>query len=105
MPFSIEFSIAALKELKKLRKLDQVKILDGIEVHLTYEPKRVSRSRIKRLKEILQPAYRLRIDEFRVYYDVDDRSNTVIVYGVVLKEDAQAWLDSHSKRMKEEEQE
>jgi len=34
----------------------------------------------------------LRLDEFRVYYDVDEEADKVIIYGVIRKEDTEAWL-------------
>src|SRR4030095_9936705 len=40
------------------------------ERHLRYEPTRVSKSRIKRLRGLSQPQYRRRVGEVRVFYDV-----------------------------------
>jgi mRNA-degrading endonuclease RelE of RelBE toxin-antitoxin system len=50
----------------------------------------VSRSRIKRLRGLLQPQYRLRVQDVRVYYDVERA--TVHILGVVAKLDSQRWL-------------
>lgn len=71
MPFAIEFEQDAWQELRAFRKGDQVKVLKAIEAHLTYEPTRQSKSRIKQLRAGTKPPYRLRVDEFRVFYDVD----------------------------------
>ncbi len=92
MPYEILFISSAKEDLKRLRKTDQVKVLDRIERHLIYEPSRQSKSRIKRLRGNLFPPFRLRVDEFRIYYDVDEAANKVIIYGVMRKEDAEAWL-------------
>jgi mRNA-degrading endonuclease RelE of RelBE toxin-antitoxin system len=92
MPYEILLVTGAREDLKSLRKTDQVKVLDRIEMHLVYEPSRQSKSRIKRLRGDLFPPFRLRVDEFRVYYDVDEAANKVIIYGVIRKEDAEAWL-------------
>jgi mRNA-degrading endonuclease RelE of RelBE toxin-antitoxin system len=62
----------------------------ALETHLRHEPKKTSRSRIKRLRGLLRPQYRLRIDEVRVFYDVS--STTVEVLAIVPKLEAESWL-------------
>jgi mRNA-degrading endonuclease RelE of RelBE toxin-antitoxin system len=65
--------------------------MDAIERHLRDDPRRVSRSRIKRLRGLSRPQYRLRVGDIRVFYDVaDDR---VEVLAIVNKEQAARWLD------------
>jgi len=103
MPFEIELVRGAKEDLKRLRKTDQVKILDRIEKHLSQDPTRQSRSRIKRLGGAVFPPFRLRVDEFRVYYDVDEAERRVVIYGVIRKTDSEAWLArSTSRRRKHE---
>ena len=63
---------------------------DALEVHLRYEPRRTSRSRIKRLRGLNRPQYRLRVDEVRVFYDVT--RDTVEVLAIVAKSEADAWF-------------
>jgi mRNA interferase RelE/StbE len=63
----------------------------GIELHLRLEPTKVSRSRIKRLRGLDQPQYRLRVGEIRVFYDVTEKE--VHILAIVSKTEAQAWLD------------
>ena len=92
MPYGIEFVRDATDELRGLRKTDQVKVLDQIDRHLTYEPARQSKSRIKRLRAKTFPPYRLRVDKFRIYYDIDEPNLVVMVYGVVRKDQSEAWL-------------
>ena len=58
------------RALRRLRAYDRLAVLDGIEEHLRHEPTRVSRSRIKRLRDVRHPQYRLRIGDHRVFYDV-----------------------------------
>ena len=65
-------------------------ILDAIELHLSHTPEFVSKSRIKRLREVRSPQYRLRIDDWRVFYDVVEKN--VWIRGVVRKADATTWL-------------
>jgi mRNA-degrading endonuclease RelE of RelBE toxin-antitoxin system len=93
MSYRIEFADAAKDDLRALRKSDGVKILDRIETHLSQQPTRQSKSRIKQLRPGTFPPYRLRVDEFRVYYDVEESKRLVIVYGIVLKAQSAAWLN------------
>jgi mRNA interferase RelE/StbE len=58
--------------------------------HLRREPEKTSRSRIKRLRGLLRPQYRLRVGEVRVFYDVS--STTVEILAIVAKSEAESWL-------------
>jgi mRNA-degrading endonuclease RelE of RelBE toxin-antitoxin system len=53
----------------------------------------ISQSRIKRLKLLDSPAYRLRVDDHRVFYDVDTKGQLVIVLRILNKEAAQRYLE------------
>ena len=63
---------------------------DAIEVHLRHEPAKISKSRIKRLRGLERPQYRLRVDEIRVFYDVTE--GRVEILGIVPKSRATQWL-------------
>jgi mRNA interferase RelE/StbE len=90
MRFEIVLAPSALKELRSLRADIRARVRDAIERHLRHEPKRVSRRRIKRLRGLDRPQYRLRVDEVRVFYDVTEA--TVEVLAIVPKAQAVAWL-------------
>jgi hypothetical protein len=60
---------------------------------LRNEPTRASKSRIKRLRGLSQPQYRLRVGEVRVFYDVTREA--VEVLAIVTKDDAARWLAAH----------
>jgi mRNA-degrading endonuclease RelE of RelBE toxin-antitoxin system len=75
----------AARQIGRLRRVDAVEILDALETHLRYEPERVSRSRIKRLRGDQRSTYRLRVGEYRVFYDVAE--GQVIVNAVLHKRD------------------
>ena len=68
----------------------RAEVRDALERHLRYEPTRVSKSRIKRLRGLSQPQYRLRVGEVRVFYDVTTKA--VEVLAIVTKAEAAAWL-------------
>ena len=63
----------------------------ALERHLRHEPGRVSKSRIRRLRGINHPQYRLRVGEIRVFYDIAE--NSVKVLAVVSKTEATSWLE------------
>ena len=104
MPYQIDIQADAWDDLRAFRKGEQVKILKAIEDYLTYEPTKESKSRIKQLREDTRPDYRLRVDDFRVYYDVWLDSQKVVVYGIVHKDQSQAWLAAFMQRSSEEEE-
>ncbi len=90
MRHEIVFASAAIEDLKRLRAFDRPAVRDAIEVHLRHTPEKVSRSRIKRLRGLRKPEYRLRVGEMRVFYDVVQ--GTVEILAVVAKADAENWL-------------
>lgn len=92
MSFRIELVDAAKADLRRLRGADRAKVLDRMETHLRHRPMGQSRSRIKRLRPGTYPPYRLRVDDVRVYYDVDETKRLVIVLGIVPKSESEAWL-------------
>ena len=80
-----------MRELGALMRADvRGRVGDAIELHLRHEPTKVSKSRIKRLRGLDRPQYRLRVDEVRVFYDVSEGS--VQVLAIVPKSQADAWL-------------
>jgi mRNA interferase RelE/StbE len=79
------------KQLAALPARTRSEVRDGIELHLRFEPTKLSKSRLKRLQGLDQPQYRLRVGEIRVFYDVTDKE--VQVLAIVSKAEAQDWLD------------
>lgn len=66
-------------------------IQKGLNDHLVHEPVKLSRSRIKRLREMKHPEYRLRLDPYRVFYDV--KGQVVVVLAIILKDETDEWLN------------
>ena len=75
-------------------------VRDAIERHLRQEPTKVSKSRIKRLRGLSHPQFRLRVDNIRVFYDVTETA--VEILAIVLKSEAQAWLAAAGEPQAEE---
>ncbi len=81
----------AVEDLGQLTARHRANVKDALEKHLRHQPKRTSRSRIKRLRGLRKPRYRLRVGEIRVFYDV--RQEQVEVLAIVAKSTARAWLE------------
>jgi mRNA interferase RelE/StbE len=90
MSFEIEFDPQAIDDLKRRRAFERAAILDVIERVLGNSPTSVGQSRIKRLRGIDTPQYRLRIGEIRVFYDVDGTNVTIM--RVLAKADVDKYL-------------
>ena len=90
MRYNIYLVQDAVEDLNQLSATDRAAVREHIVLHLGFEPTKVSKSRIKRLKGLSKPQYRLRVDDIRVYYDVKD--NDVEVLAIIKKDEAEAWL-------------
>ena len=90
MVFTILFSEQAVEDLGSLGAHRRAEVKDLIRIHLTHAPTKVSRSRIKRLRGLQKPQYRLRVGETRVFYDVE--GSEVHILTIISKELAAAWL-------------
>lgn len=86
----------AVQDLKALTGRLRSEMRDAIEIHLRHEPRKASRSRIKRLRGVSRPQFRLRVGEVRVFYDVSGR--TFEVLAIVTKSEAEAWLAQFAGR-------
>lgn len=90
MRFEIIVAPEAVEDLRRLEANERAVVRKALETHLRLEPKKTSRSRIKRLRGLSRPQYRLRVDDVRVFYDVS--GPTVEVLAIVAKSDAGKWL-------------
>jgi len=99
MTFEIILAPGAATALKSLAVPVRTGVVKAIDVHLTHEPTKVSKSRIKRLQGVSQPQYRLRVGDIRVFYDVTETQ--VQVLAVVTKAEAQSWLDEQGTPVEE----
>ena len=90
MRYEIVLAPGAVVELRRLRAHERAKVVDALERHLRHGPTRLSRTRIKRLRGLSRPQYRLRVDDLRIFYDLE--GNRVEVLSIVPKTQAEAWL-------------
>ncbi len=85
--YTIEYAEGVAGDLDRLRAFDRKRILDRIEEELTHQPLQETRN-----KEIIVglvppwehevPVRELRVGEYRVYYDVKEKSTEVMVRAI-----------------------
>lgn len=90
MQFEIVLAPEAVEDLRGLTANRRAEVRAAIEIHLRHEPRKTSRSRIKRLRGVSRPQFRLRVGEVRVFYDV--AGEAVEVLAIVVKSQAESWL-------------
>src|SRR5689334_22248671 len=90
MPYEIILAPEAAEDLQQLKANIRAVVRASLQQYLRHQPEQVSKSRIKRLRGMTHPQYRLRVDEIRVYYDV--RHGSVEILAIVDKQEAVAWL-------------
>jgi len=95
MRFEILLAPEAVEDLRRLKTKERSAVKEALETHLRHEPTKTSRSRIKRLRGIARPQYRLRVDEVRVFYDVS--GSAVEILAIVPKPEAESWLAQFGK--------
>ena len=94
--FEIVLAPEAIEDFRLLKANAQASVRSALERHLRHEPNKTSRSRIKRLRGIIRPQYRLRVGEVRVFYDVS--GSTVEILAIVSKSEADLWLARYANR-------
>ena len=92
-PYDIVLKRGAIEDLDRLRTYDATQVADAMEKHLTYEPTKESRSRIKRLRGISHPDYRLRVADYRVFYSVREQERRADVLWIMHKDETRAYYE------------
>ena len=90
MAFAVILAPEAVADLRRLKANLRAAVQTVLETHLRHEPEKTSRSRIKRLRGLERPQYRLRVGDVRIFYDVSE--DRVEVLAVVSKPEAESWL-------------
>ena len=100
MRYDIVLAPEAVEDLRSLKANLRAQVQDAVERHLRHEPTKTSKTRIKRLRGLSRPQYRLRVgDDIRIFYDVTD--DTVEVLAIVPKSEADAWLERYGESNEE----
>jgi len=90
MRYEIVLAPEAVDDLRAMKATLRTEVRDALEAHLRHEPKKLGKSRIKRLRGLSQPQFRLRVGDLRVFYDVTERD--VEVLAIIRKSEAASWL-------------
>jgi addiction module RelE/StbE family toxin len=93
--FKIVFKPLAIKQLKKIKRYYAGIIMDAIESHLSEEPEKVHGSVIKHLRGKQDATFRLRVQDYRVFYDVVD--DIVEVIQILHKEETPAFYQEEDE--------
>jgi mRNA-degrading endonuclease RelE of RelBE toxin-antitoxin system len=81
MPFDIVFTPAAVDDLRLFTKNERTGIIEAIEQQLSHEPNSETRNR-KRLRPNQMAEWVLRVDRFRVFYDIEQSTHLVKIEAV-----------------------
>jgi mRNA interferase RelE/StbE len=90
MKYAIVLAPEAIEDFGHLTANLRARVRDALETHLRFAPAKVSKSRIKRLRGLKRPQYRLRVDDLRVYYDVLE--TRVEIVAIISKSESADWL-------------
>ncbi|MSO97719.1 MAG: type II toxin-antitoxin system RelE/ParE family toxin [Rhodospirillaceae bacterium] len=90
MKFEIVLAPQAVEDLRRLTAFQRAEVRDAIETHLRHSAAKTSRSRIKQLRGLARPEFRLRVGDIRVFYDVSNK--VVEILAIIAKSEANKWL-------------
>jgi mRNA interferase RelE/StbE len=96
MPFAIVLAPEAVEDLGRLKAAVRSNVKSAMQTRLRHQPEKTSHSRIKRLRGLSRPQYRLRVGDIRVFYDVTDE--VVEVLAIVPKSETTSWLAQFGKQ-------
>ena len=83
--FEIRFTPEAIEDIRSFRKRERKRIIEEIETQLKHQPNQETKNR-KKLRPNQLAEWELRIDKFRVFYDVDEQEQAVKIEAVGHKE-------------------
>jgi mRNA interferase RelE/StbE len=93
MRYEIVLAPAAAKAYEALKAYLRAEVRDAVELYLRHQPTLLSMSRIKRLRDLQKPQYRLRVGKIRIFYDVT--AEAVEILAIVSQADSADWLARH----------
>ncbi len=98
MKFHINISDGAIDDLKWFKKHERILILDETEKQLRDEPMTVTRNR-KKLRDNILSRWELRIDNYRIFYNINEDNKTVDITAVGYKEHNQLFIRGKEVRI------
>jgi mRNA-degrading endonuclease RelE of RelBE toxin-antitoxin system len=85
LPHRIEYSLCAVEHLRALEAPQTRAVLDAVDAQLQHQPTVETRNRKPMRPNPIAP-WELRIDDLRVYYEVDAAATIVRILAVGLKD-------------------
>jgi len=87
MPHAIEIADNAFDELQAIKVFYRRQILEAIDLQLAHDPTTETKNRkvligLQARFEHSVPLWELRVGQYRVYYDVDEGLQTVVIRAV-----------------------
>ena len=98
MKFEITFTPEAVEDMRSFKRHERGQIIEGIETQLEYQPSEETRNR-KRLRPNQLAEWELRIDKFRVFYDVDTHERRVKIISVGFKKHNRLFIQEEEYRL------
>jgi mRNA-degrading endonuclease RelE of RelBE toxin-antitoxin system len=88
--FRLEYTEGVSEDLRQVRAADRQRILDKLEEQLLHNPTQETRNKkilagLKPPLEHEEPVWELRIGKFRVFYDVNEPGQRVLIRAVRVK--------------------
>ncbi len=85
--YAVEYAEAVAEDLKGVRAHDRSRVLDKIEEQLRHAPTQETRNKkvvagLKPPWEHEGPVWELRVGGYRVFYDVDEDAQTVVIRAI-----------------------
>ncbi len=96
--FKLELTLEALDDLRAFKKREQNRIVEAIETQLTHQPHQETRNR-KRLRPNRLAEWELRVDEFRIFYDVQVSNQRVKIEAIGYKEGNRLYIHGHEYQL------
>ncbi len=85
--YRVRYAAGVTEDLRSLRPVDRVTVLDAVEAQLAHEPATPTRNR-KLLRGLvppwdhIAPLWELRVGSHRVFYDVDEAEQIVVIRAI-----------------------
>jgi mRNA interferase RelE/StbE len=92
MRYELIIAPEAVEDLHGLKAHWRAMARDAMEKYLRYEPARENECRIKHLRGMSGPQFRLRVGDIRIFYDVSE--GRLEILAIIPKSAAAAWLES-----------
>jgi addiction module RelE/StbE family toxin len=96
--FEIEFTERAVRDLRGFKKFEQNLIVDETEKNLLWEPIKEARNR-KPLRPNELSKWELRIEKYRIFYDVDEETKSVKIKAVGWKEHNKLYISNKEYKL------